>query len=45
VTVSVSPAVIDPGEAEIVAITGGPLQKTEVDTVIVAVPGAAHVSV
>jgi hypothetical protein len=37
--------VIDPGEAEIVAVTGGQLQKTEVDTVTVEVPGAVHVSV
>jgi hypothetical protein len=45
VTVSLSPAVIDPGEAEIVAVTVGQLQKTEVDTFTVAVPGAVHVSV
>jgi hypothetical protein len=37
--------VVDPGEAETVAVTGGHLQKTEVDTFTVAVPGAVHVSV
>ncbi len=45
VTVSPSPAAVDPGEAEIIAVTGGQLQKTEVDTFTAAVPGAVHVSV